>query len=94
MKKLAILFSSIAMLSCSDNNKEEVITILQTADIHAYLNPHSELFVENDSILFRNAGGLANIKTLVESVRQENPDGTVFYRWWRSNSGKWRKCTF
>ena len=78
MKKLAILFSSIAMLSCSDNHKEEMITILQTADIHAYLNPHSELFVENDSIVFRNTGGLANIKSLVESVRQENPDGTIF----------------
>ena len=78
MKKLAILFSSIAMLSCSDKNKEEVITILQTADLHSYLNTHSELFVENDSIVFRNAGGLANIKTLVELARQENPDGTIF----------------
>lgn len=79
MKKLAILFSSIVMLSCNQTtNKEEVITILQTADIHAYLNTHSELFVENDSIVFRNAGGLANIKTLAESVLHENPDRTVF----------------
>lgn len=81
MKKLAILFSSIAMMSCNEatnKEEEEVITILQTADIHAYLNPHSELFVENDSIVFRNAGGLANIKTLVESVRKENPSGTIF----------------
>lgn len=67
------------MMSCNEaTDKEEVITILQTADIHAQLNPHSELFVENDSIVFRNAGGLGNIKTLVESVRKENPDGTVF----------------
>src|SRR5690606_23110908 len=79
MKKLAILFSSIVMLSCNQTtNKEEVITILQTADIHAYLNTHSELFVENDSIVFRNAGGLANIKTLAESVLHANPDRTVF----------------
>lgn len=54
MKKLAILFSiSIIMMSCNEaTDKEEMITILQTADIHAYLNPHSELFVENDSIVF------------------------------------------
>ena len=61
-----------------NKNKEEVITILQTADIHAYLNTHTELFVENEGIVFRNAGGLANIKTLVDQVRKENPDGTLF----------------
>ncbi len=69
---------AVALLSCSTNEEEEVITILQTADIHAYLNPHAELFVENDSIVFRDAGGLASIKTLVEQIRRENPEGTVF----------------
>lgn len=66
------------MVSCSaPDGKEEVVTILQTADIHAYLNPHTELFVEDDSIVFREAGGLATIKTLVDQVRDENPEGTL-----------------
>ena len=40
---------TILTLSASNNaaaqTKEETITILQTADIHAYLNPHNELFL-------------------------------------------------
>lgn len=58
--------------------KEEIISILQTADIHAYLNAHTELFLENDKVVFREAGGLSHIKTLVDQVRKENPEGTVF----------------
>lgn len=75
--------ASATLMSCNNisenkDNEESVITILQTSDIHAYLNTHDELFVEDGAMVFREAGGLANIKTLVEGVRQENPDGTVF----------------
>lgn len=56
----------------------QTITILQTADIHAYLNSHQELFVEHDRIVFRKAGGMANIKTLVDQIKAENPNGTIF----------------
>lgn len=51
--------------ACQDKpqiDNEATITILQTADIHAYLNPHLELFAENDQVVFRKAGGLATIK--------------------------------
>ncbi len=61
-----------------DMKQEQTITILQTADIHAYLNPHEDLFVEDNAVVFRQTGGLANIKTLVETVRKENPEGTLF----------------
>lgn len=81
MKKAAIIFSLVfSVISCQQKPKEQEeteITILQTADIHAYLNTHNELFVENDSVVFRQAGGMANIKTLTEKVRQENPEGTL-----------------
>ena len=60
------------------NQKEEIVSILQTADIDAYLNPHTELFLKNGEIEYREAGGLAHIKTLVEKVRENNPDGTIF----------------
>jgi S-sulfosulfanyl-L-cysteine sulfohydrolase len=42
------------------------ITVLQTADIHGQLDPHPELFWENEEIVFKERGGLANIKTLFE----------------------------
>lgn len=82
-KIIYIAMTSAALMGCNNPSTNEatdesVITILQTSDIHAYLNTHNELFVEDGSMVFRKAGGLANIKTLVEGVRQENPDGTLF----------------
>jgi sulfur-oxidizing protein SoxB len=53
------------------------ITILQTADIHGQLDTHPELFWENEEVVFKNRGGLANIKTLFERERQKNPDRTI-----------------
>ncbi|RDK88937.1 bifunctional metallophosphatase/5'-nucleotidase [Marinirhabdus gelatinilytica] len=53
------------------------ITILQTADIHGQLDTHPELFWENENVLFKNRGGLANIKTLFKMERQKNPNRTI-----------------
>ena len=53
------------------------ITVLQTADIHGQLDPHPELFWENEEIVFRERGGLANIKTLFERERSNNPGRTI-----------------
>ncbi|PVW12347.1 bifunctional metallophosphatase/5'-nucleotidase [Marixanthomonas spongiae] len=53
------------------------VTILQTADIHGQLDTHPELFWENEQIVFKNRGGLANIKTLFEQERQKNPNRTL-----------------
>lgn len=79
MQKLILMIAAAALLySCNNTSKEKVITILQTADIHAYLNTHQELFLENDAIVFRKTGGLANIKTLTDQIRKENPEGTLF----------------
>ncbi|HSI71359.1 MAG TPA: bifunctional metallophosphatase/5'-nucleotidase [Gillisia sp.] len=53
------------------------ITVLQTADIHGQLDPHPELFWENEEIVFKERGGLANIKTLFERERKKNPGRTI-----------------
>ncbi|WP_412559865.1 bifunctional metallophosphatase/5'-nucleotidase [Winogradskyella sp. MIT101101] len=53
------------------------ITVLQTADIHGQLDTHPELFWENENVLFKNRGGLANIKTLFKMERQKNPNRTI-----------------
>jgi 5'-nucleotidase len=53
------------------------ITILQTADIHGQLDTHPELFWEDDTVVFKNRGGLANIKTLFDRERQKNPNRTI-----------------
>lgn len=78
-KALVLMGITTILLGCKkETSYMETITILQTADIHAYLNTHNELFVENKAIVFRKAGGMANIKTLVDSIRNNNPKGTVF----------------
>ncbi|MEP6263077.1 MAG: bifunctional metallophosphatase/5'-nucleotidase [Gillisia sp.] len=50
------------------------ITLLQTADIHGQLDPHLELFWENDSIIFKERGGLAHIQTLFKEEKAQNPN--------------------
>jgi len=51
--------------------------VLQTADIHGQLDTHPELFWENEEIVFKNRGGLANIKALFERERKMNPGKTL-----------------
>lgn len=53
------------------------LTILQTTDIHAQLNTHDEFFWENNRAVYRKRGGFSRIKSLVESVRRTNPEGTL-----------------
>ena len=62
----------------SEQDKDTIsINILQTADIHGQLDTHPELFWEDGEIIFKNRGGLANIKTLFERERQQNPNTII-----------------
>mgnify|MGYP002795033407 CR=1 FL=1 len=78
------VFTSCNSISGSNGDKEGAmatdttkITILQTADIHGQLDPHPELFWEDDSIIFRDRGGLAHIQTLFKEEKAKNPGNTV-----------------
>lgn len=53
------------------------LTILQLNDIHAYLDFHPEMFIENGTEQYRNAGGYGRIATLFKKVREENPNGVL-----------------
>ena len=64
-------------VSNTSKNDTLSVTILQTADIHGQLDTHPELFWENEEIVFKNRGGLANIKTLFDRERQNNPNRTI-----------------
>lgn len=70
----------IVILATSCSNKKDnrvTITILQTSDIHGQLDTHEEMFVEEDKVAFRQRGGMANIKTLFDMERANNPGRTV-----------------
>src|SRR5437879_5701740 len=51
---------------------QQLITILQTTDVHCQVYPHDELFWENEQIVFRRTGGYANLATLFKEIREKN----------------------
>lgn len=77
---LALGLSLVGCQSATQKNDTEEgtkITLLQTADIHGQLLPHSELFYEDGQISFKTLGGLANMKTLFDQERAANPNTIV-----------------
>lgn len=82
---VGILLLSVACKTEKSNSKKNgtktndtlSVTVLQTADIHGQLDTHPELFWEDEEIVFKDRGGLANIKTLFERERQKNPGRTI-----------------
>ncbi|NDI98950.1 bifunctional metallophosphatase/5'-nucleotidase [Flavobacterium sp. LaA7.5] len=56
------------------NDKKQVISILQTTDVHCQVHPHDELFWENDDIVFRKTGGYANVAAMLKMLREQNPN--------------------
>jgi 2',3'-cyclic-nucleotide 2'-phosphodiesterase (5'-nucleotidase family) len=53
------------------------ITLLHTADIHAQLYTHDEFFWENGKAVFKPRGGMAVLKTMLNTLRKENPGNTL-----------------
>src|SRR6185436_3212711 len=51
---------------------QQLITILQTTDVHCQVYPHDELFWEKEEIVFRRAGGYANLATVYNHARRKN----------------------
>jgi len=58
------------------NGKASVVTLLQTADIHAQLLIHDEFFIEQGKPVYKKRGGYATLKTMVNTLRQQNPTNT------------------
>jgi 2',3'-cyclic-nucleotide 2'-phosphodiesterase (5'-nucleotidase family) len=59
------------------NGKLQRITLLHTADIHAQLSRHDEFFWENGKAVYRELGGFPELKTMLRTLKQENPAGTL-----------------
>ena len=53
------------------------LTIVQINDVHGHIESHNEIFFDNDGFNVREAGGYARIKTLVDKIKEENPN-TIF----------------
>lgn len=53
---------------------KQTLTLLQTTDVHCQINPHDELFWENNKMTFRKTAGYAHIASLFQRFRKKNPD--------------------
>ncbi len=62
-----------------DTPSSNVITVLITSDIHAQLQTHDEFFWENNQAVYHKRGGLAVLKTMINSLKKQNPDNTIVY---------------
>lgn len=59
------------------NGRAERITLLHTADIHAQLYTHDEFFWENGKAAYRRLGGFPVLKTMLRTLKAENPSNTL-----------------
>lgn len=57
--------------------KAQLVSLLHTADIHAQLLTHDEFFIENGQPVYKKRGGFATLKTMVKSLKAENPANTM-----------------
>ncbi len=60
-------------------SKKQTVTLLITTDIHSQLFTHDEFFWENNQAVYKKRGGMAVLKTMIESFRKQNPTNTILY---------------
>jgi 2',3'-cyclic-nucleotide 2'-phosphodiesterase (5'-nucleotidase family) len=60
-----------------NKGKASRITLLHTADIHAQLYTHDEFFWENGKAVYRKLGGFPVLKTMLKTLKAENPSNTL-----------------
>jgi 2',3'-cyclic-nucleotide 2'-phosphodiesterase (5'-nucleotidase family) len=57
---------------------KRTVTLLITTDIHAQLFTHDEFFWENNQAVYKKRGGMAVLKTMIDSFRKKNPNTIVY----------------
>ncbi|MBV6442028.1 MAG: bifunctional metallophosphatase/5'-nucleotidase [Haliscomenobacteraceae bacterium CHB4] len=50
------------------------LTLLQTTDVHCQIHPHDEMFWENEKMVFRKTAGYAQLATMLDKIRKQNPN--------------------
>lgn len=67
------------VLSGEEKKKKQTVSILITSDIHAQLFTHDEFFWENNQGVYKKRGGMATLKTMIDSLKKKNPANTIVY---------------
>ncbi len=69
--------ASMGKSSSVRSGKAQHFTILNTADIHSQLGIHDEFFWVEGKPVYKKRGGFATLKTMIDTLRNENPENTV-----------------
>ena len=71
---LAVALGSIGTQALAKNN-DNVVTLIEMGDLHGTLVPHAAIMKNPDGSEYEaaSAGGLARLKTVVDSIRADNP---------------------
>jgi sulfur-oxidizing protein SoxB len=59
------------------DGKANMFTLLHTSDIHAQLYTHDEFFFENNQPVYKKRGGFAVLKTMLHTLKAQNPNNTI-----------------
>jgi 2',3'-cyclic-nucleotide 2'-phosphodiesterase (5'-nucleotidase family) len=70
-------YKAQAIKKSMQNGKVQTLTLLHTADIHSQLDIHDEFFIENKKPVYKKRGGFATLKTMINGLRNQNPDNTL-----------------
>ena len=57
--------------------KAQKFSLLFTSDIHAQLHTHDEFFLEHGKPVYRKRGGYGVLKTMIDTLRAEDPANTL-----------------
>lgn len=77
-----VVASNVVSEDTTEDNtspSKQTITVLITTDIHSQINTHDEFFLENNQAVYKKRGGMAVLKTMIETFRKKNPANTILY---------------
>ena len=62
-----------------NNHNNNVVTLIEMGDLHGTLVPHAAIMKDIDGREYEaaSAGGLARLKTVVDGIREDNPDAVL-----------------
>jgi 2',3'-cyclic-nucleotide 2'-phosphodiesterase (5'-nucleotidase family) len=82
-RKLLPIVMTVALAASSSyvnaNGGGDYITLIEMGDLHGTLVPHAAIMKNKDGSEYESAsaGGLARLKTVVDDIREDNPDAIL-----------------
>ena len=76
---LPVALTMAAISSSAFASDKETITLIQMGDLHGTLVPHAAIMKNPDGTEYEaaSAGGLARLKTVINSIRDDNPEAVL-----------------